>query len=52
MIILDQFFPGSGKITPLVADLGVMRPFSRSEEYEADAHGVEILRRAATAENR
>jgi Zn-dependent protease with chaperone function len=46
MIILDQFFPGSGKITPLVADLGVMRPFSRKEEYEADAHGVDILRRA------
>ena len=46
MIILDQFFPGSGKITPLIADLGVMRPFSRKEEYEADAHGVEILRRA------
>jgi len=45
MIILDQFFPGSGKITPLIADLGVMRPFSRKEEYEADAHGVEILRR-------
>lgn len=46
MIILDQFIPGSGKITPLVADLGVMRPFSRMEEYAADAHGVEILRRA------
>lgn len=46
MIILDQFIPGSGSITPLVADLGVMRPFSRSEEYEADAHGVDILKRA------
>jgi len=46
MIILDQFFPGSGKITPVIADLGVMRPFSRKEEYEADAHGVDILRRA------
>ena len=46
MIILDQFIPGSGKITPLIADLGVMRPFSRKEEYEADAHGVDILRRS------
>jgi Zn-dependent protease with chaperone function len=46
MIILDQIIPGSGIITPLVADLGVMRPFSRKEEYEADAHGVEILQRA------
>ena len=46
MIILDQIIPGSGSITPLVADFGVMRPFSRSEEYEADAHGVDILKRA------
>jgi putative metalloprotease len=46
MIILDQIIPGSGSITPLVADMGVMRPFSRSEEYEADAHGVDILKRA------
>jgi predicted Zn-dependent protease len=46
IIILDQIIPGSGYITPLVADLGVMRPFSRQEEYEADAHGVQILQRA------
>jgi len=46
IIILDAFIPGSGYITPLVAELGVMRPFSRKEEYEADAHGVEILQRA------
>jgi predicted Zn-dependent protease len=26
--------------------MGVMRPFSRSEEYEADAHGADILKRA------
>ncbi len=46
IFILDQIIPGSGTITPLVADLGVMRPFSRQEEYEADSHGVEILQRA------
>jgi Zn-dependent protease with chaperone function len=46
MIILDQVIPGSGLITPLIADLGVMKPFSRSEEYQADAHGVEILNKA------
>lgn len=46
MIILDQILPGSGAITPLVADLGVMRPFSREEEYQADAHGAEILQRS------
>ena len=46
IIILDQIIPGSGYITPLIADLGVMRPFSRQEEYAADAHGVQILQRA------
>ncbi len=46
IIILDQIIPGSGYVTPLIADLGVMRPFSRKEEYEADAHGVQILQRA------
>jgi len=46
MIILDQIISGTGLITPLVADLGVMRPFSRKEEYEADDHGVDILQRA------
>ena len=46
MFLLDQVLPGSGSITPIVADFGVMRPFSRSEEYAADAHGVEILQRA------
>lgn len=51
-IILDQIFPGSGNITPIVADLGVLRPFSRKEEYEADAHGAEILRRAGYDGNR
>jgi Zn-dependent protease with chaperone function len=46
IFILDQIIPGSGYITPLVADLGVMRPFSRKEEYEADSHAVVILQRA------
>jgi Zn-dependent protease with chaperone function len=46
IIILDQIIPGSDSITPLIADLGVMRPFSRQEEYEADAHGVQILQRS------
>jgi len=30
MIILDQIIPGTGLITPLIPDLGVMRPFSAS----------------------
>jgi predicted Zn-dependent protease len=45
-IILDQIFPGSGSFTPIIADLGVLKPFSRNEEYEADRHGIEILKRA------
>ncbi len=44
-IILGQIIPGAGVIAPAVADLGVMRPYTRSEEYQADAHGVEILNR-------
>ncbi len=44
-IILDQIFPGSGAITPIAGQL-VANAYSRNEEYEADAHGVDILRRA------
>lgn len=43
--ILDQIFPGTGAITPLAGQL-VTSQYSRSEEYAADAHGVELLRRA------
>jgi putative metalloprotease len=45
MIILDQIVPGSGAITPLVGQLAV-NAYSRKEEYQADAHGVELLKRA------
>jgi Zn-dependent protease with chaperone function len=44
MIILDQLIPGSGAITPIAGEL-VARGYSRREEYEADRHGVELLRR-------
>lgn len=44
MIILDQIIPGSGAITPLAGQL-LVNAYSRSEEYQADAHGVEILKR-------
>ncbi len=43
--ILNQMFPGSGAIAPLAGEL-VARNYSRDEEYEADRHGVELLRRA------
>jgi predicted Zn-dependent protease len=45
MIILDQIFPGSGRITPVAGAL-ITRGYSRQEEYDADRHGVDLLRRA------
>jgi Peptidase family M48 len=43
--LLNQVFPGSGAIAPLAGEL-VARKYSRTEEYAADRHGVELLRRA------
>lgn len=43
--ILNQIFPGSGAITPLAGEL-VARKYGRDEEYAADRHGLELLRRA------
>jgi len=45
MIILDQIFPGSGRIAPIAGAL-ITSGYSRSEEYAADRHGVDILVRA------
>ncbi len=45
MVILNQIIPGSGVLTPLAAEL-VARGYTRRDEYQADAHGVELLRRA------
>jgi Zn-dependent protease with chaperone function len=44
IVILDQLFPGSGAITPIAGQL-IARGYSRNEEYAADRHGVEVLRR-------
>jgi Zn-dependent protease with chaperone function len=43
-VLLDQFFPGSGQLAPLAGGL-VIRAYGRTEEYEADKHGVVLLRR-------
>ncbi len=43
-IILDQIFPGTGQITPIAGAL-ISRSYSRKEEYEADRHGVTLLKR-------
>jgi predicted Zn-dependent protease len=49
-IVLDQIFPGSGRITPIAGAL-ITRGYSRQEEYEADRHGVDILTRAGYSNN-
>jgi beta-barrel assembly-enhancing protease len=45
VIMLDQFFPGSGSITPIAGAL-ITSGYSRQEEYDADRHGVDLLRGA------
>lgn len=44
-VILDQIFPGSGAIAPVAGTL-ISRAYGRNEEYQADAHGAELLKRA------
>ena len=43
-VLLDQFFPGSGQLTPIAGNLAI-RAYGRNEEYAADTHGVVLLRR-------
>lgn len=45
MVILDQIIPGSGQLTPVAGTL-IARAYGRNEEYQADAHGAELLKRA------
>ncbi|MFO0997314.1 MAG: M48 family metallopeptidase [Alphaproteobacteria bacterium] len=42
--LLEQVVPGSSNLTPIAGNL-VFNAYSRSEESQADAHGVAILRR-------
>lgn len=44
-ILLDQIIPGSGAITPIAGQL-IANKYTQKEEYQADAHGVDLLRRA------
>jgi len=48
MILLDQLIPGSGALTPIAGQL-IARGYSRREEYQADAHGAELLRRIGSS---
>ncbi len=43
--LLDQIWPGSSQLTPLAGNF-IQAHYSQKDEYAADAHGVEILRRA------
>ena len=43
--LLERFLPGSGAFTPIAGTL-IARGYGRTEEYAADRHGVDILRRA------
>ena len=43
--LLERFFPGSSALTPIAGTL-IARGYGRTEEYAADQHGVDILRRA------
>jgi predicted Zn-dependent protease len=45
VVLLEHLFPGSSALTPIAGNL-ITRGYSRSEEFAADRHGVEILRRA------
>jgi predicted Zn-dependent protease len=44
-VLLGQIFPSTRALTPIAGQL-VANAYTRSEESAADAHGVEILRRA------
>jgi putative metalloprotease len=43
-IILDQIFPGTGQIAQIPGAL-ITLSYSRKEEYDADKHGVVLLKR-------
>ncbi|HUM14331.1 MAG TPA: M48 family metallopeptidase [Candidatus Nitrosotalea sp.] len=43
-VILDQLIPGAGRVAPIAGAL-IQSKYSRSEEYAADRHGVELLQR-------
>ncbi|HEX7217478.1 MAG TPA: M48 family metallopeptidase [Methylomirabilota bacterium] len=43
-VLLDQLFPGAGAVAPIAGAL-IQSKYSRSEEYAADRHGVELLQR-------
>lgn len=45
MVLLDQVFPGTGRLMPIAGRL-ITSAYSRKEEYAADEHGAELLERS------
>ena len=45
VVLLEQLLPGSSAVTPIAGEL-IARGYSRKEEFAADRHGAELLRRA------
>ena len=45
MVLLDQIIPGARVLAPVAGNL-LLNAYTRNEEYQADAHGVELLKRA------
>jgi len=45
MVLLDQIIPGARVLAPIAGNL-LLNAYTRNEEYQADAHGVDILNRA------
>ena len=43
--VLQQIFPAAGVLAPVAGTL-IARGYGRTEEYAADRHGIDILRRA------
>jgi putative metalloprotease len=43
--VLERFIPGSSAVAPIAGAL-LAQSYSKPQEYEADRHAVEILRRA------
>lgn len=48
MVILDQIVPGSGALSPIAGQL-ISRGYSRREEFQADAHGADLLSRVGSS---
>jgi predicted Zn-dependent protease len=48
MVILDQISPALGAVASIPAQIGLNK-YTQREEYQADAHGAELLQRAGSS---